>query len=132
MNGLSSVRKSGLRRRDFFKGTVFAGAAMVLPGASRLVANEEKPDGREVSSCLWFKHAALTDRYIPYLYELEEDRTLWVEHDDGYMHAFSMDQWELEKTEVGHRLWLRESEEEWYAYTCLTETEADELLEDVV
>ena len=131
MNGLSSIQKSRLGRRGFFKGAVVAGSALVMPGVSWFVSNEKKANGREVTSCLWFEHATLTDRYIPYLYELEEDRTLWVEQDDGYMHAFSMGQWKLEKAEVGHQLWLCESEE-WYGYPCLSEMEADELLEDVV
>ena len=65
MNGLSCIQKSGLGRRDFFKGAVVAGSALVMPGVSWFVSNEKKANGREVSSCLWFEHATLTDRYIP-------------------------------------------------------------------
>jgi len=131
MNGFGSNCGSRIKRRDLLKGAAIAGATLLVPGVPSLASYAPEGSAGTVSGCLWFEHDKLADTFVPYEYELTSDGTLWMEHDDGCMVAFSREEFSLEAREVGHRLWLWETEQDWYAYRCLTKPEADELLEDM-
>ena len=131
MNGFGNDCGSGIKRRDFLRGAAVAAASLVVPGARSLASGGPEASAGTVSGCLWFEHCELAETFVPYQYELTSDGTLWLEGDDGYMVAFSREEFSLESREVGHRLWLWETEQDWYGYRCFTEPEADEQLEDV-
>ena len=131
MNGQPGKQALRIRRRDLLASAGVAGAVVALPRMLRRAPDATKQDERAGSDHFWFEHQTLVDRYIAYRYELEEDGTLWVEYDDGYLHAFGADEWKLVEEEAGHRLWLQEADGVACGYWCLTGSEADEQLEDV-
>ena len=118
-------------RRDLLRGAAAAGIALALPGAACFASRSQQSGNRGGSGHLWFEHAEIPDVYVPYQYESEADGTLWLEDDDGYMHAFSAGEFQLVQEPDGLRLWLHDTEADWHGYHCLSEKEAAELLEQV-
>lgn len=120
---------SSLGRREMLRGAALAAATLAIPG--RVWASPGRNTQGAVSKQLWFEHARHRDVYLPYTADVQADGTLWLEFDDGYAYAFAAEDWSLDREADGHRLWLRESDDSWNGYACLTGAEAQRHLVDL-
>ena len=130
MNARRRNEGSAVTRREALGTMAMAAAAVAVPGQAWARSAEGLPE--EASRCLWFAQECQGDVFRAYTIEQCDDGTLWVEYDDGYLHAFAPGEWSLERMKDGHCLWVRESEDAWSGYECVTESEAESLLEEVV
>ena len=124
MNSLPSNWDSRLSRRGWLKGAAVAAAALAVPGAVAAALPRQQGAPRR----LWFEHEE-PDTYVAHAYELEPDGTLWLEYDDGFFHRFCADEFTMDSDGEGRWLWLRETAHHMYGYHCLTESEAQEVLD---
>ncbi len=122
MNSSPSNWNSRLSRRGWLKGAAACATALAAPGASLAAL----PGLDEAPRRLWFEHEE-PDAYAAYAYEREPDGTLWLEYDDGFLHRFGPDEYAWDAD--GRRLWLRETDSHVLGYRCLTETEAQAVLD---
>ncbi|MFW6172007.1 MAG: hypothetical protein ACODAD_16085, partial [Planctomycetota bacterium] len=95
MNGHRSRECHGVTRREALGGIAVAAAAVAAPG--RLWARPGVTSDQETSAHLWFAQECSRDVFRAYAIEQTSNGTLWLEYDDGYLHAFAPEEWSLEK-----------------------------------
>lgn len=130
MNVRRNSEYRGVTRREALGSLAVAAATAAVPG--NLWARPEARSDDSLSECLWFAQECSRDLFRAYAVEETSNGTLWVEYDDGYLHAFAPGEWSLEKLDHAHCLWVREAEDAWSGYECMTQSEAETLLEELV